>query len=244
MSFSKYLVGAVTALCFMPLQAEPVDEATRARILSKVEQVVDGATDIEVNTTPVDGLYEIGVGAGQFLYSNKNGDYVFVGEMYSLQGDEPENLTENKRKEFRATVLKSLDVDDTIVFKPKGETKAIMNVFTDVDCGYCRLFHQEVPELNAKGIEVHYLAFPRGGVQSVGYRKLVSAWCAEDKAAALTSLKSDKSIPARTCDNPVVDQYNMGGAFGVRGTPALVLMDGTLIPGYKKADELIDLLGL
>jgi len=244
MSFLKYVVGAMVALVMSAVQAEVVDDATRAKILRKVEQVVDGATNIEINTTPIDGLYEIAVGAGQFLYSNKDGSYVFVGEMYSLNSDEPENLTENKRKEFRASVLKDLDIADTIVFKPAGETKAVMSVFTDVDCGYCRLFHQEVPQLNAKGIEVRYLAFPRSGMQSAGYRKLVSAWCADDKADALTRLKNDQSIPAKSCKNPVYEQYSMGGAFGVRGTPALVLMDGTLIPGYKPAEELIDMLGL
>lgn len=244
MSLLKYVAGALVALLGFGVQAESVDEATRSKILSKVEQVVDGADNIEISTTPIDGLYEIAVGAGQFLYSNHDGSYVFVGEMYSLAEEEPENLTENKRKEFRASVLKELNVADTIVFKPKGETRAIVSVFTDVDCGYCRLFHQEVPELNARGIEVHYLAFPRGGVQSPGYRKLVSAWCADDRASALTRLKNDESIPAKSCENPVYAQYSMGGAFGVRGTPALVLMDGTLIPGYKPADELIETLGL
>ena len=58
-----------------------------------------------------------------------------------------------------AIVFATRSTDDMIVFKPAGQTKAIINVFTDVDCGYCRKLHNEVPQLNAMGIEVRYLLF-------------------------------------------------------------------------------------
>src|SRR5690606_36680131 len=139
----------------------------------------------------------------------------------------------------------NLDIKEAIVFAPKGKAKAILNVFTDVDCGYCRLFHKEVPALNASGVEVRYFAFPRGGMQSPGATKMISAWCADDRQKAITELKNEKSIATNLCaDNPVADQYHMGNDFGVTGTPSLVLMDGTMIPGYKPAAELIEILGV
>ena len=45
-------------------------------------------------------------------------------------------------------------------------------------------------------------------------------------------------------DNPVAAQYELGQELGVRGTPALIMEDGTLIPGYQSADDLMVTLGL
>jgi thiol:disulfide interchange protein DsbC len=129
-------------------------------------------------------------------------------------------------------------------FKPKGETRAVVSVFTDVDCGYCRKLHLEMADMNALGIEVRYLAFPRAGVGSPTYDKIVSAWCADDRNQALTDLKLGKDIPNRACPNPVAKQYELGHDIGVTGTPAIVLEDGRLLPGYMPAAELAGLLGL
>ena len=40
------------------------------------------------------------------------------------------------------------------------------------------------------------------------------------------------------CDNPVTEQYELGRAIGVTGTPALLTKAGTLIPGYMPPEQL------
>ena len=135
--------------------------------------------------------------------------------------------------------------EDMIIFKPEGEIKAVMNVFTDVDCGYCRKFHQEVPQLNAMGIEIRYLAYPRAGIPSGSYDKIAKAWCAEDQQDILTKVKSGQRVDVEVCDNnPIAEHYAFGSSIGVTGTPAIILMDGTLIPGYQPADNFAKLLGI
>ena len=52
----------------------------------------------------------------------------------------------------------------------------LAKIFTDIDCGYCRKLHKEVPELNRLGVAVRYLAYPRAGIGSISYDKAVSAW--------------------------------------------------------------------
>jgi thiol:disulfide interchange protein DsbC len=95
------------------------------------------------------------------------------------------------------------------------------------------------------GIAVHYLAFPRAGPGSPSFRKIATAWCAADRGAALTRLKNGEDVPDNVCPgNPVAAQYALGERLGVTGTPALVLEDGTLIPGYQPAAELARLLGV
>jgi thiol:disulfide interchange protein DsbC len=38
--------------------------------------------------------------------------------------------------------------------------------------------------------------------------------------------------------------YRLGQEFGVQGTPAIVLADGRLLPGYRPASEILPILGL
>jgi thiol:disulfide interchange protein DsbC len=51
-------------------------------------------------------------------------------------------------------------------------------------------------------------------------------------------------VESAQCDNPVLEQYELGGRIGVTGTPAIVLEDGNMIRGYVPADTLAKGLGL
>ena len=86
----------------------------------------------------------------------------------------------------------------------------------------CRKLHSEVPELNALGIKVRYLAFPRAGIDSPTYEKSVSIWCAADRKAAMTTAKDGGEVAKATCDNPVADELKLGIKLGVRGTPTRI----------------------
>ncbi|MCJ7815607.1 MAG: thioredoxin fold domain-containing protein, partial [Xanthomonadales bacterium] len=46
------------------------------------------------------------------------------------------------------------------------------------------------------------------------------------------------------CENPIAEQYQLGIALGVTGTPALLTKDGTLIPGYVPPAQLRERLDL
>ena len=152
---------------------------------------------------------------------------------------------QKRRDGERMQKLASVKESDMIIFSPKGETKAHVTVFTDVTCFYCQKLHQEVPQLNAMGVEVRYLAYPRAGLKSDGYNKLASAWCADNRQDILTKLKAKQPVPEKSCDpNPIAQQYQLGQQMGVRGTPAIVTEDGKLIPGYKPAADLVAGLGL
>jgi thiol:disulfide interchange protein DsbC len=197
-----------------------------------------------VSSTPVPGIIALELAGGTVFYGTADGRYLFAGDMYELGEDELINLAESGRAEKREKLMAQVDTDDMVIFSPKGPVKAAINVFSDVDCGYCQKLHQEVPALNDMGIEVRYLAYPRAGIGSQSYDKIVSAWCAADPNAALTKLKARETIPSATCPNAVADQYELGREMGVAGTPAIVLQDGTLLPGYMPADKLAEAVGV
>ncbi|MBK8993494.1 MAG: thioredoxin fold domain-containing protein [Gammaproteobacteria bacterium] len=71
-------------------------------------------------------------------------------------------------------------------------------------------------------------------------RKIASAWCAKDPGRHSAHQPQERrGDPENVCaDNPVAAQILLGEKAGVNGTPALVLEDGTLVPGYRPAKEL------
>lgn len=216
-------------------------EAIRARLAR-----VNGALEvINVTPSPIQGLYLVELKQQGFVYATADGSFLLEGDMYHVSDtDRLVNLTDARRNVMRREMLAHVSDKDKIVFAPKGEVKAVVDVFTDVDCGYCRKLHKEMPRLNELGIEIRYLAYPRTGIGSPSYDKIVTAWCSDDPQDAITRLKRGEELPPKTCKNPVADEYKLGNAVGVHGTPALVLQTGELLPGYVPADELAKYLGI
>jgi thiol:disulfide interchange protein DsbC len=130
-----------------------------------------------------------------------------------------------------------------IVFKPET-TKASITVFTDVDCTYCRALHRDMEKLMELGIEVRYVAYPRGGEMAGSYGKMVSVWCSSDRQKSLTQAKNGQNLPEFDCDNPVLTHYALGNEIGISGTPALVLSSGQVIPGYMDPERLAAMLSI
>ena len=162
--------------------------------------------------------------------------------MYRLAGSRLEPLTEASRARLRRETLAAVPLQDMIVFAPKPpqQVRAVLHVFTDIDCGYCQRLHQEVPALNAQGVEVRYLAWPRAAAGTDSYNRMVTAWCAADRQQAMTRLKQRQSVPPRLCTtHPLREQQRLGSLLGVRGTPALVFESGELQPGYLPAAQLL-----
>ncbi|BES72501.1 bifunctional protein-disulfide isomerase/oxidoreductase DsbC [Marinobacter nanhaiticus D15-8W] len=219
------------------------DEAEDA-IRDRLEQSIPGLEVQDVSVSRVDGLYEVTTNNPEMIYATENGEYFLVGDLYQVSEQGLSNVTEQGRAEARAKQMAKVDHDDMISFSPEGEVKAEIFVFTDIDCPYCRKLHQDVPRLNELGIQVNYLGYPRSGPGTPSFKKYVSVWCSEDSRAAMDKAKNGGSVPPTSCDNPVEEQFRLGGEVGVTGTPAIVLEDGNMIRGYVPADRLAQGLGL
>ena len=223
-------------LLFQPVLAEKPDPVDIVR--AKLATLLPGMQPDSVKPTPIKGLFEIAYGA-QVIYVSDDGRYMFRGSLIDL--DRREDLTERTRSKARKVALDKVSEDEMIVFAP-GQTDHTITVFTDIDCPYCRKLHAEMDEYNKAGIKVRYLLSPRTGINSPGFKKAVSVWCAEDSNKALTIAKQGKSVKEKSCDNPVMQQMELGQMLGVTGTPAIVLENGELMPGYRPAGEIATML--
>ena len=209
--------------------------------MQKLEIAVPSVTVTRVTRSDYAEIYEVEIEEDNaVLHVSADGSHLFAGDMYVLSDEGIINVTEIGREENRARLLSRVSMDDMIVFAPTNGTREILYVFTDVDCTYCRMLHQDVEELNRYGMEIRYLAYPRIGESSPAYERMVSAWCADDPQTALTELKSGDSIATTTCDDPVLDQFELGRMVGVGGTPTLITSRGKRIRGCLPPEEMAE----
>jgi thiol:disulfide interchange protein DsbC len=235
------LVGVAWTSCCSVYAAE-IETAQNQETVNVIHNLLvatqPGMVINTISPSPIAGLYKVVIGNGQTIFVSEDAKFLIPGDMYQVRPEGLVNLGEGERNKVRKDILAGLDDSDMIIFAAHGESKAVLSVFTDVDCPYCRKLHEEIDQLNDYGITVRYLAFPRTGLESETYHKMVSTWCANNPRQAFTEAKMGKDIPEVSCENPVAEQYELGRQLGVTGTPALVFDDGTIVPGYIPADTL------
>ncbi|MGR2738317.1 DsbC family protein [Billgrantia sp. Q4P2] len=247
-ALSHRLAGSLFALA-VPLAALMLPAAALAdgaeRLAERLQVSGQPMPVASVHETPLEGFYQVRLETGETFYSDAEGKFFLVGDLYENGEGGLTNLTEQSRNVERAEQLAKVPESERVVFRGTAGSRAELVVFTDTTCPYCRQFHEEVPTLNEMGIEVHYLAFPRAGMNSQGARILEQIWCADNRSEAMNAGKRQEALSGSAdCDNPVEEQYHLGMAVGVQGTPAIVLPDGRLVPGYVPAERLADMLGL
>lgn len=210
-----------------------------AAIRDALKEVLPEMEVDNVSPSPIAGLYEVMVGT-QLMYVTGDGRYFVDGRIVDLE--KREDLTEPRLAEARLRAISKLGDDQMIVFAPDEEVRHTVTVFTDIDCGYCRKLHQEMDGYNDEGIRIRYLFYPRAGKGSPSYEKAVSVWCADDRRAAMTAAKAGEKIPSKDCATPIDQHVALGQSLAIRGTPALLLDSGDLVPGYVEPKRLAALL--
>ena len=226
----------ILILIFAP-DAKPDD----LLISSKINAVLpEGMSVQSVKKSQIENLYIVDIGELQPIYASKNGEFFFYGELYAVNGNMLQNTTKDEINLKRKSILdEALSEGDFITFKSDNEKHRVI-IFTDVDCGYCRKFHNEINDFNDLGITVNYVAFPRSGLASDSYNKIVTAWCSTDAKDTLTKMKQGIDVQLSMCqDHPVEKHFLLGQKIGITGTPAIIKSNGELLPGYLPPEELI-----
>ena len=234
MRLSNWSVPVMIGLALLAVRPAGADDATpdpRAAIAERLDIQPD-----DVRPSPVPGLYEV-VSGTEIGYVSTDGRYYIDGDVFDMQSRS--NLTEERRQGSRVALLKSIPDRDAIVFSPKGY-KYTINVFTDIDCTYCRKLHTEMAELNRLGVRVRYLMYPRNGPGSDSWRKAEAVYCSKNRNDALTRAKRGEDVQAEACENPVSAQYKLGRELGIRGTPGIITESGEYITGYMPAPRLVE----
>ena len=185
--------------------------------------------------TDMKDIYWVTASGLPSFFTDKSGKHIIQGQIIAVGAEAPVDISGALVAKTAQEALKAVDKKDMIVYPAKGETKSVVYSFTDADCPYCTKLHEEIDDINARGIEVRYLAWPRS---EGSIPKMEAIWCSEDRNAAMDQAKMGANVQAPSCNSPVKSQIELGMALGVRGTPAIFTESGQQIGGYLPAAQL------
>jgi thiol:disulfide interchange protein DsbC len=218
----------------LPAQQPPAKPADPREELAK--KIPGGARVEELRATPVPGIWEF-TRDGDIAYVSGDGRYAISGDLVELGSNV--NLTELHRRELRTRELAAVPESEMLIFSPK-DPKYTVSVFTDVDCPYCRKLHAQIGEYNRLGIRVRYLLYPRNGPNTPSWTKAEQVWCSSNRNDSLTKAKQGQELKSKACtDTPLARFWALGTKFNITGTPAIVMADGEMVPGYMPPDVLL-----
>ncbi|OBT07304.1 thiol:disulfide interchange protein [Vibrio sp. UCD-FRSSP16_10] len=228
----------ICSLIAFSVSAAKFDEAKIKERFAKI-----GVSVMQVEALEFDGLVEVTTNQGTF-YATPKGDYFIPGKLYSLDDSGNfKDVTALRNGPKIANLLNNVS-DEMIVYKAENE-KHVVTVFTDTSCGYCLKLHRQMEQYNKLGITVRYLAFPRSGPQSKVGHEMANIWCSEDPATVMSDVKiRGKNALApnsdiKKCQAMITEQYQLGKAVGVSGTPAVFSEKGINVGGYLSPKDLL-----
>ncbi len=232
---TRWLPAAVLALmCCGAIAQEAAIRKNLAERLPKLPKID------EVVKSPVAGLFEVRFGGTQILYSDANGDFIFVNGSL-IDAKTRADLTEERLEKLSAIDWSDLPLKDAMVAK-QGTGARKMAVFVDPNCGYCKRFERDLATV--KDVTVYTFLMPILGPDST--TKSRDIWCAKDAQKAWRAWMIDSVVPPKasaSCDADVLERnLALSKKHRINGTPALVFEDGTRKPGALPADQVERLL--
>lgn len=197
----------------------PIETARSALKALGLDVRVDAAQE-----SAIPGFYDV-VAGGKVVFVSKDGRYVLNGNGYDLPNQR--DVGESSRARLRLAAVNALGDDKKIIFAP-GQPRHTVTVFTDVDCPYCRRFHDQVAAFNAQGIAVNYVFYPLD-IHPGADKKAEAVWCAKDRKAAFTAAMGGQEVTPATCPNPIAETTQVAQSTGVIGTATILADDGTQV---------------
>lgn len=165
----------------------------------------------------------------EVLYINEAMTVMINGDVVDLVANK--NLTALLKEANKPKVnLADFKLEDAIKF---GSGPKKVFAFSDPECGYCKQIQREFSKL--KDITVYVYPYPSvGGQRAAAVSE--SVWCSKDRSSSWTAYVERGVAPATaTCANPVERNIALANKLQIRGTPALVFEDGSIVPGAVPA---------
>ena len=217
------------SLLSLGLSAVAQEATIRKNLAERIPQLQ--AID-EVSKSPMAGLYEVRVNGTEIYYTDAEANFLFQGSLIDTK--QRRNLTEERVDKLTAINFEALPFKDAFTIV-RGNGKRRLAVFQDPNCGYCKRFERDLQKLNH--VTIHMFLYPILSADS--NEKSKNIWCAKDRVKAWQDwMVRDQAPVAANCDaSAIARNIDIGRKFKITGTPTLVFVDGSRVPGAISVAE-------
>ena len=217
------------SLLSLGLSAVAQEATIRKNLAERIPQLQ--AID-EVSKSPMAGLYEVRVNGTEIYYTDAEANFLVQGSLIDTK--QRRNLTEERVDKLTAINFEALPFKDAFTIV-RGNGKRRLAVFQDPNCGYCKRFERDLQKLNH--VTIHMFLYPILSADSNEKSKHI--WCAKDRVKAWQDwMVRDQTPAAANCDaSAIARNIDIGRKFKITGTPTLVFVDGSRVPGAISVAE-------
>ena len=217
------------SLLGLGLSAAAQEATIRKNLAERIPQLQ--AID-EVSKSPMAGLYEVRVNGTEIYYTDAEANFLVQGSLIDTK--QRRNLTEERVDKLTAINFEALPFKDAFTIV-RGNGKRRLAVFQDPNCGYCKRFERDLQKLNH--VTIHMFLYPILSADS--NEKSKNIWCAKDRVKAWQDwMVRDQAPVAANCDaSAIARNIDIGRKFKITGTPTLVFVDGSRVPGAISVAE-------
>jgi thiol:disulfide interchange protein DsbC len=223
------LLGLTTLLFFTGVLAQ--EAVIRKNMAERLPQL---KTIDEVSKTGIPGMYELRVNGSEIYYTDAQANYLIEGNLIDTRAKR--NLTEERVTKLTAVKFDDLPFKDAFTIV-RGNGKRRVAVFEDPNCGYCKRFERDLQKID--NVTVYMFLYPILGADSNDKSKAI--WCAKDQAKAWQDwMVRDLQISAAAadCDTAAITRnVALGRNHKITGTPTLIFIDGSRVPGAMDAKQ-------
>lgn len=248
--------GILAALPFLPASLHAMSpkgcggdcKECHSLTLKEANSLLKGVGVVKrVKNSEVRGLWELDFekeGKKTVAYLDFSKKHIIPGPIFSIATRAPISGNSVPQAPPAKVKASSIPVADSIVLGNRNASRKLF-VFTDPDCPFCAKLHVELKKLVEKdrNLGVYVKLFP-----------LKMHPKAYDKSRAILSGNGNRLLdaafaggtlptPAAGAGKGVDSTIKLAQTLGISGTPTLVLPDGRVMPGFRKAEEIRQLLG-
>lgn len=192
----------------------------------------------DIRMSPVKGLWEIEVAQGDKVFVV----YLDFARKFLVEGRYTPVEQLGQSAPMRKVDTRKIPLENAVVMgNPKAEKKII--VFDDPDCPYCAKLHEEIKKIIAKRTDLgFYIKLYPLAMHPGAYDKSKAIVC-QKSARLLDDAFTGKKLPKAECETQEIDNnIKLAEELGITGTPAMILPDGSVLPGYVPGDQLLELI--
>jgi thiol:disulfide interchange protein DsbC len=198
-----------------------------------------------VSLAQVPGLFAARVtgkdGRSGLLYIDFSKRHIISGVTVSIA--DKRNISKIEMMNLHRVDTAAIPVQDSLVIgNPKGKKKVFL--FTDPLCPFCKKLHPELKKVVQDDPAVVFFIklMPLTSLHPDSLRISRTIMCEKSLELLETSFKGGK-VPDPKCESEIIDRtIELARSLGIGSTPTLVLPDGRIVPGYRPAKDILDLI--